>query len=464
MYQFCKLGIFNDCFFYFMTFTRDEAYTGSQAGQIRNKLKEILSRTEFRIIRSIAAGADYLSLPGMDKENDFIYRDAASGSVITASGRTVTLRNFNPEELADIFASLTSDILPPEMRSLPLFLGISSFDDASGDPFWKELPWSEWYIPANLKIRTEHELTEVHITLQAENGGTDQEGFAEFINPLPSEEMFFPEKELAEWSEKVEFIKDQIVHGSVSKVVLARRITGLLPQPSAPEEVFTEMMTENPHDTGYFYRSMDAVFMGATPEKLLSVKDGQIYTEAIAGSIKRNGIYNEQEMSEVLSTSEKDLDEHILVRDFLLDNLRAFSSEIQYDKTPTIKKLRNLFHLKTMIAGSMKSPGLSSALRLVSRIFPTPAVCGTPKEKAAEIIREIEAAPRGYYAGIMGYFTLNGNCDFAVTIRSILLRGNVFAAYAGCGIVKNSDPVMEFEESTVKLKTATAHLLYANQS
>lgn len=446
-----------------MIFTKEEAYSGSQTGQIREKIIEALQKAEFRVTRSSEAGGNSVFSDEPERKADFIYRDASSGRVIFAFGKPFILRNFAPEHLAEIFSSISYELLPAEMRSLPLFLGINSFDNANDDPYWKDLPETEWFIPARLVVKAGNQITEVKISFP-ESNGTPEEAPPEYINPVSAEEMFFPENEFAGWAEKVEYIKDEIKKGTVSKVVLARRITGILHNPSDPAEVFTEMSFENPNDTGYYYRSGDASFMGVTPEKLLTVTGGKIYTEAIAGSIKRNGIYNEQEMSELLSTSEKDLDEHILVRDFLIDNLKPFSQDIQFDKTPTIKKLKNLFHLKTMIAGTMKKPGLSSALHLVNKIFPTPAVCGTPKDKAAEIIRQIEAAPRGYYAGIMGYFTLSGDCDFAVTIRSILLRGNVFSAYAGCGIVRNSNPELEFEESTVKLKTATAHLLYANQS
>ncbi|MCC6550353.1 MAG: chorismate-binding protein [Ignavibacteriaceae bacterium] len=446
-----------------MIFTKEEAYSGSQTCLIKEKLIEILGRTEFQVSRKNFILNDSAAIEEIDRNADFIYRDVASGSVIMAYGKILVLRNFSPAELSEIFSSFGEELLPVEMRSLPLFLGIASFDNASGDPYWKDLPESEWFIPARFVIMSENKKTEVTMRISGGNG-VSEVSVAEYVNPVSAEELFFPENEFAGWAEKVEYIKEEITKGSVSKVVLARRITGVLPHPSDPAEIFAEMSMENPGDTGYFYRSGSAAFMGVTPEKLLTVTRGKIYTEAIAGSIKRNGVYNEQEMSEVLSTSEKDLDEHFLVRDFLIENLQPFSQEIQFDKSPTVKKLKNLFHLKTMISGRMKHPELSSVLQLVSRIFPTPAVCGTPKEKAAEIIHQIETAPRGYYAGIMGYFTLNGDCDLAVTIRSILMRGNVFAAYAGCGIVRNSNPELEFEESTVKLKTATAPLLYANQS
>ncbi|GMU86520.1 MAG: isochorismate synthase [Ignavibacteriales bacterium] len=449
-----------------MIFTKDEAFSGRDAGVIREKLIGILNRAEFRVTRVNRTSLtfdDSASIEEIGQSADFIYRDAASGSVISAFGRILILRNFSPADLSAVFASLHEEILPEEVRRLPLFLGIAGFDDASNDPYWKGFPESEWFIPAKLVVESDNKVT--ILTVRIPGAESDPpEAVPEYINPVSAEELFFPEDEFSGWADKVEYIKDEIVKGTVSKVVLARRITGVLPHPTNPAEIFAEMNMENPTDTGYYYRTGDAAFMGATPEKLLTVNEGRIYTEAIAGSIKRNGVYNEQEMSEVLSTSEKDLDEHILVRDFLIENLTHFSQNIQFDKTPTIKKLKNLFHLKTMISGSMKHPELSSVLRLVHSIFPTPAVCGTPKGKAAQIINQIENAPRGYYAGIMGYFTLNGDCDFAVTIRSILLRGNVFAAYAGCGIVRNSNPELEFEESTVKLKTATAPLLYANQS
>lgn len=396
---------------------------------------------------------------------DFYYKDSEEGIALSASGRLLSLLNFTFEEISAILQGISPLAQAAKVKNFPLLLSVIGFDDGGDDPLWQNLPATEWFFPEKITYLRDGRLFSAHLSMPDDFQQISTPGDDDSLEMIMTSMLDKPEESSDEqlWSDNISYIRSAIETGDVTKVVLARRITGLLPQGFYPHEIFREMMKENPRDTAYYIRNNNAVFMGVTPEKLLQVHNDVVKTEAIAGSIKRNGVYNEQQMEDVLTSSEKDLDEHLQVREFLVENLSGFTTGLTFEPKPSVKKLKNLFHLMTEITGKLKNPGLDTTLRLASGLFPTPAVCGTPKKKAYEIIKELEESPRGYYSGVIGYMCFNGDCELAVSIRSVLLRNSVYAAYAGCGIVKNSDAKLEFEESRVKLKTATAPFEYANQ-
>lgn len=405
------------------------------------------------------------SVDSFDDAADYYYIDPREKVSLRASGRLISLINFSFDEIAGITKDVSFNKGSQSHPDIPILLSVIGFDDGGQDPMWEGIPLTEWFIPASVEFTRDGTVYHSTISYAGEKEISEDAAETETNSALFTVLSDKPDDAADEilWNENIEYIRNAIENGVVKKVVLARRVSGVLPKEYKPSEIFKDMVRENPLDTGYYFKRGDAVFMGVTPEKLLQIQDESVKTEAIAGSIKRNGIYNEQQMEEVLTSSEKDLDEHIQVREFLVDNLTPFTTGIRFDPKPTVRKLRNLFHLMTGITGKLKNPRLDTTIRLAAGLFPTPAVCGTPKEKAFELIGKLEEHPRGLYSGVIGFLSLNGDCQLAVSIRSVLLRGSVYSAYAGCGIVKNSDPKLEFEESRVKLKTATAPFEYANQ-
>ena len=120
------------------------------------------------------------------------------------------------------------------------------------------------------------------------------------------------------------------------------------------------------------------------------------------------------------------------------------------DAVPVVKKLPNIQHLQTSVTGILKSK--DDIFKIVSSLFPTPAVCGIPKDQSLKMIEKTEAFDRGLFSGIIGWFNADNYGEFFVTIRSALVKGNKLYAYAGCGIVDGSDAKEEFEETQLKLK------------
>ena len=131
----------------------------------------------------------------------------------------------------------------------------------------------------------------------------------------------------------------------------------------------------------------------------------------------------------------------------VIDN---FGENITLSERPSVKRLKNIQHLLTKIAGDLKPD--TSAMNILRELHPTPAVCGFPKDAALNLIKKIENQRRGLYSGIIGWFNLNNEGEFAVAIRSAVTYGNKLVAFAGSGIVEGSEPDAEFEETEMKLK------------
>lgn len=200
-----------------------------------------------------------------------------------------------------------------------------------------------------------------------------------------------------------------------------------------------------------FDKESNSIFFGSSPEKMFSLKDKKLETEALAGSSARGLNIEDDLINESnLLLNPKELCEHKNVFSFLINSLKNFSDEISYSSNPQIKKLSNIQHLQTPITAILKDE--IDILELLKVLHPTPAVCGLPQKNALELIKDLEYFDRGLYAGIIGWYNAKKRAEFVVSIRSALLKDNTITAFAGCGIVEGSNPVTEFYETELKLK------------
>jgi menaquinone-specific isochorismate synthase len=193
-------------------------------------------------------------------------------------------------------------------------------------------------------------------------------------------------------------------------------------------------------------KSNDAVFFGASPEKFLSVQDKIIDIDAMAGSAAGDSTDVTHEL-----LNKKNLKEHKIVTDFICDTLSNYAKDVVAAEQPLIIKLSDVQHLHTKITAMLQSK--EKVLNLIDSLFPTPAVCGIPKNEALKAIRELETHDRGLYSGLIGWINLELNCEFAVAIRSALYKKSKLFLFAGSGIVEESVPEDEFLETELKLKT-----------
>lgn len=199
-------------------------------------------------------------------------------------------------------------------------------------------------------------------------------------------------------------------------------------------------------------------FIGASPERLLSVHDQTLVTEALAGSAPRGKTHSDDaRFSQYLLNSPKERHEHQLVVDFLVQQLACLGLTPQLAQQPGLLQLSNIQHLHTPIRATV--PAHLHPLTILADLHPTPAMAGAPRDVACEHIRLYEHFERSLYAAPLGWVDLQGNAEFIVGIRSALISGQYARLYAGAGIVSGSDPARELAEVKLKLQSLLKALI-----
>lgn len=192
-------------------------------------------------------------------------------------------------------------------------------------------------------------------------------------------------------------------------------------------------------------------FYGATPELLVSVEGQHIETMALAGSIKRGATpAADDALARELSNDPKNRYEHALVADAIRARLAPLTETLTMPSEPQILRLSNIQHLYTPIRGVLHEA--SGVLELVEKLHPTPAMGGVPQTKAMDYIATAEPVPRGWYAAPVGWIDQNLDGAFAVAIRSAISQNERVWLYAGAGIVADSEPQKEWDETALKFK------------
>ncbi|MGY4106249.1 isochorismate synthase [Aeromonas encheleia] len=258
----------------------------------------------------------------------------------------------------------------------------------------------------------------------------------------------------AEFKSSVSAALDAFAQGTLAKVVLSRKLKLQLSQAADPEQVLARLMTQNPNA---FHFSLPLGqgrrLLGASPELLLRVSGGAVFTHPLAGSAKRGGEPQQDEaVARKLLASSKDRHEHRLVIDEIRRVLAPHCRELAIPAEPSLMSTDTLWHLGTPIAGQLHA-GQASVLSLACQLHPTPALCGYPTELARQFIREQEPFQRALFSGIVGWCDSQGNGEWAVVIRCGMLDGHHVELFAGAGIVAGSDPAMEWAETGTKLGT-----------
>ena len=270
-----------------------------------------------------------------------------------------------------------------------------------------------------------------------------------FFMPKVIRRQDCPSKE--SWMRIVNEVINEIKATSLEKVVLARKVEIFLDGPIHLLK-WRELLKKNEKNsyTAYFRLDKDKCFFTLSPERLIKVSGLDIKTEALAGTHPRGASAKEDaQIEKKLLDSNKDKLEHQYVIDFLKKVLRPYLiGEINESKT-TILKLTQVQHLKTDLQGLLKSN--EKIFKLIFNLHPTPAVGGVPTPDAKEIICQKEGFDRGWYTGILGWIKGEEN-EFIVNIRSCLINGPRLSIFSGAGIVKDSNPEIEWEEIEQKIK------------
>lgn len=245
---------------------------------------------------------------------------------------------------------------------------------------------------------------------------------------------------------------EAIGQGTYEKIVLARGIELEADRPWQPLETLNRLRERFAGCFTFSFGGGDArSFIGATPERLLQIRDGQLLTEAIAGSAPRGQTAGEDaKHARALLESKKDLHEHVCVRDSILRRLARVGVEGRAEACPQLLLLANVQHLRTRIEAEVGES--VHLLDILPEMHPTPAVGGSPREAAVPRIADLEQIERGLYAGVVGWFNHLNEGEMIVGIRSALIEGKLARLYAGAGIVEGSDPDKEMRETELKLR------------
>jgi menaquinone-specific isochorismate synthase len=269
--------------------------------------------------------------------------------------------------------------------------------------------------------------------------------------------------ELEIWNDIVLKALSELNNNRVEKLVLSRAYSFNLDSAINWSSLLDELFKRFPDCYLFFIKKNNSIFFGSSPEMFLKVSGDIAEVESVAGSAARGEkSESDYELEKSLRTSEKNHQEHLFVSDFISDILIKYSNNVRIIEEKQIRKLDNIQHLITKISAELNSN--ENLFELIDSLFPTPAVCGVQKKSAMKLIRELESHDRGLYSGIIGLIDFKGNCELAVSIRSALVKENKVTAFAGAGLVKNSDPYEEFLETNLKLNTILSLFTDENKS
>lgn len=251
----------------------------------------------------------------------------------------------------------------------------------------------------------------------------------------------------ADWNRLMHAIADGIGSGEMTKVVSSREVEFTSKTPYNVASILANLVDNNPNCFIFGYEKDGRTFVGASPEILVRHRGSEILSYALAGTAPKDGPNAWTE--EQLLTSEKNLIEHNIVRDRIVNTMKQITPDVMVGEIG-IMELSHLYHLRTIITAKDSTKSLVEWAKL---LHPTPALGGEPREKALALLQEYEAHERGMYAAPFGFMKDMGDGIVVVAIRSALIMGNVLYAYAGCGVVADSDADEEYAETNNKMRT-----------
>lgn len=247
--------------------------------------------------------------------------------------------------------------------------------------------------------------------------------------------------------------------GQLRKVVLARALQLTFPGIVAAERILSNLVKDNAH--GYTFAAdlpsrtpgHDRTLVGASPELLLSRSGSSVISHPLAGSAPRGtDPVTDRANARTLIESKKDHLEHALVIEAVADTLAPFCRNLSVPSEPSLTSTSTMWHLGTRIVGRLADRD-ACALTLATRLHPTPAICGTPRDLARSTIDQLEPFDRNYYAGIVGWCDAVGDGQWALAIRCADVEERGMRLYSGAGIVPDSQPELELAETSAKFQT-----------
>ncbi len=266
----------------------------------------------------------------------------------------------------------------------------------------------------------------------------------------------------------VEQAKEAIRAGEIFQVVLSQRFNRSTS--AHPFEIYRALRRLNPSPYMFFFDFTGGVsgeplfLIGASPEMHVRLSGDRATIRPIAGTRPRGATPEEdQRLEQDLLADPKERAEHVMLVDLARNDLGRVCTygSVQVREQMTIERYSHVMHIVSQVEGTLR-PELN-AFDLMRATFPAGTVSGAPKVRAMQIIRDLEPEPRGVYAGAVGYFAYDGSMDTCITIRTLVMRGNTISVQAGAGIVADSDPEREYQETLNKTRALAQAIEMAEQ-
>ena len=253
----------------------------------------------------------------------------------------------------------------------------------------------------------------------------------------------------AEFCRMVEKARGAIRSGDAIQVVLSQRFTA--PAVSSPLQLYRALRLVNPSPYTFFLKHGGVTLIGSSPETMVKLENGRSSLRPIAGTRKRGrDAVSDRKLADELLSDVKERAEHLMLVDLGRNDLGrvAAPGSVQVRRFMNVERYSHVMHLVSDVEAVLADG--CDAFDLLRATFPAGTLSGAPKVRAMELIRELEPAPRGVYGGAIGYFSYTGNLDLAIAIRTLEMRDGKIAVQAGAGIVYDSVPEREYEETLNK--------------
>lgn len=328
-------------------------------------------------------------------------------------------------EFPDILMGLYTKVLVYSHKSNALFMIDNSIDDYSKD---KDIRYQLSLFNRN---NLEHEKKEISLDIEE----IDESGFRSNTSESAHARM-------------VEATKEHIYAGDIIQAVISRRL--YTETKVDPIKIYEVLRALNPSQYMYNINFDDIKIIGSSPEALISKNKDILNTVPIAGTIRRGKTPEEDlKLERELLSDEKECAEHVMLVDLSRDNISkvSYPGTVETYDFMTIQKYQKVQHIVSKVRGKTPLDGF----QVLKAVFPAGTVSGAPKLRAMQIIQELETESRGPYAGSVGYFSFNGDLAMAIAIRTLFGNRGKYFAQAGGGIVQDSIPEKEFEETYMKM-------------
>ncbi len=487
--------------------TRDEAIALFQQGDLVPVYRTLLADLETPVsvyLKLTAAGQPAFlleSVEGGERVGRYSFIGVNPKGIITAKGNTIT-RIFDGKTTTEtlpqgkdalhIIKAQLEQTRPVRVPGLPRLVGGAvgylSYDmvryferlpNTAVDDL--QVPEAAFMFPDTLVI-FDHAKHQLIVLANAHNTTTPEAAYQDAIrridqivvslgNPLPSiplgpgptDDTLQSNMTQERYEAMVERAKSYIRDGDAFQVVLSQRFGRRTT--ATPLMIYRALRALNPSPYMFLLRfSDDLTLIGASPEMMVRLEDGIASVRPIAGTRPRGKNEDEdQQLAQELLADPKERAEHVMLVDLGRNDLGRVCDygTVRVTDMMFIEKYSHVMHIVSHVEGRLK-PNMD-AFALIRATFPAGTLSGAPKVRAMEIIEELEGVRRGPYGGAVGYFSYDGSMDMCITIRAVLMRGDMATVQVGAGIVADSDPTKEHQECLNKARALVEAICYAEE-